>query len=190
MGLAQATRGALAELQESLRAVRGGARRVRLTQARNLHLTMKFLGETPDEQIEAALQALRSVTGRHAPFAAELAGVDAFPSRQRPRAVFAAVSVGQAPLVRLAEDVEATLADVGFAREDRTRIPHVTVARVEDARANGPLTDWIASVSPAPLGPLDGSGLILYESRLNPGGSIYTPLATLPLTGGSAGGGG
>ncbi len=182
MTLPDETRRALARVQESLRALPPhAARRLRLTAPRNLHLTVMFLGATPDAQVPAIRDALAAAARRAQPTGAVLAGLGAFPSPSRPRAVFVAVTDGARAVDAIAVEIETALAPLGFAPEERTRVPHVTLARVEGAKHNGPLSAWLAAAPRATYGPLDASRVVLYESVLNPGGSIYTPLATFNL---------
>jgi 2'-5' RNA ligase len=176
------TRTALSDLQETLRRLpSGAARKLRIVKPRNLHVTLKFLGDTIDEQIPEIIATLGEVAAGTARPTAILAGVGAFPTPARPRAVFAAFGDGRQAVADLGGAVEVALAELGFEPEKRPRVPHVTIARVEGARRDGPLTRWLETTEPAPLGPIDDAGLVLFESQLDPGGSIYRPLASLPL---------
>ena len=176
------TRTRLVRLQQGLRRLpRAAARRLRISPTTNLHVTVQFLGATPEDQVDAIVAALRAVACRHPPITATLSGVGAFPNPDRPRVLFAAVGAGHQGLVTLARDVEHACAALGFPGEDRPYEPHVTLAKAEAPRASGPLTDWLTAHGDEALGPVDGRTLTLYESALGPQGSIYTALARLSL---------
>jgi len=184
LALPPETRERLARLAAGLKRLpRHAAQRLRPVAAANLHVTVKFLGPTADEQVGPVTDALRAVAAKHPLGHATLSGVGAFPSAARPRILFAALSHGHAEVAALAEAVEAAVEPLGFPREGRPHVPHVTLARVEGAKAHGPLTTWLETPPAEPFGPVDTTALVLFESALTPQGSIYTPLAQLPLGG-------
>lgn len=175
-------RASLPRLSEELFGLpRGAARKVRVVPAANLHVTVKFLGDLHEEGIPSLQQALGQVAARMAPPAAELQGVGAFPSMERPRVIFAMACKGKAALIELAKQVEGACAELGFAEEQKGHVPHVTLARVDRARAGGPLTTWLENVKPRVFGTVDAQALVLFESRLRPNGPSYRPLCLLPF---------
>jgi len=148
----------------------------------NLHLTLKFLGETAEVRVPKIAGAVREVAERTARFEITLAGMGAFPSPRRPQVVWVGVGDGADHLVALAQDLDTALHRLKFPREHRPFQPHLTVARVRRA---GPAPDL--------SGPLDGlGGLILgtqtvdtlhvMESTLNPSGAIHRPVDMVRLS--------
>lgn len=95
----------------------------------SLHITVKFLGEVADLHHGIA-HALRTATSAHQPFDLVLQGLGAFPSLSRPNVFWLGAEGGQA-LLGLQESVEATLAELGFAPEDRAYRPHITVGKTK-----------------------------------------------------------
>ncbi|MEE8408648.1 MAG: 2'-5' RNA ligase family protein, partial [Myxococcota bacterium] len=94
---------------------------------------------------------------------------------------FGAIGDGRFAVAQLGNDIEMALVPLGFEPERRSRVPHVTIARVEGARRRGKLSRWIENVEPRVYGPVLDGAVVLYESELDPGGSIYTALATLAI---------
>ena len=180
-------RQALFELGQQLlsRKPEHGARKIRPVPRANLHLTVKFLGNTADAQIKPLSKTLAELSRDFAPYPqtlrATVVGLDAFPNRRRPRAIFAAIHEGLSELRRLMDEVEVVCQMHGFDPERKPRVPHVTVARIERARPNGPVSDFIGQHADQRWGTIDTSALVLYQSQLQPSGSVYTPLATFPL---------
>jgi 2'-5' RNA ligase len=170
----------LAEVRAALVALPpDAARRVRVVPPANYHLTLKFLGPVADtrpliERLGARLESVR-------PFAASLAGLGAFPSTDRPRAVFAKARTGEPDLVALAELVDSVALRLGFAADERPRVPHLTVARIDDARPRGPLSTLVAEAPPTHWGELDTSAVVLFESQSGGEHSRYLPLHTFTL---------
>jgi RNA 2',3'-cyclic 3'-phosphodiesterase len=178
------TREAVARLAAGLRRLpRTAAQRLRPVAPANLHVTLKFLGSTTDLQVGPIIEALRGVAAASTVARVELCGFDAFPSKTRPRVLFAAIGAGRAEVMALAEVVETAVFSLGFPREQRPPVPHVTLARVEGVKADGPITTWLRTAPTEPLGPVDGASLVLFNSELTSTGSVYTPLVRLPLGG-------
>ncbi len=96
----------------------------------NLHVTLKFLGNTPAESRDTIQnQIAESVIGQ-SPFVLRVAGLGAFPHIDQPSVVWAGLCDVE-PLVSLAQRLEAALESLGFARESRPFHPHLTLARVK-----------------------------------------------------------
>jgi len=174
----------LAALAEDLGALpRRAALKLRPVKAASLHLTLKFLGNTPDGQVPEVLAAMTAVAAGLPPAPAAIVGLGAFPSPAQPRIVFAALGDGRDPITALAVRLEDAFDPMGFPREERTPHPHVTLARVERAKKSGPLTDFIAGHPTTPFGAVDGSAIVLFESVLERRGAYYTRLGEALLQG-------
>jgi len=174
LGIDDLARQAIAKLQRQLGDIPRQDGRIKTVDRANLHLTLKFLGETGPQQLSCLLDQLPEVAAQTTGFSASLRGLGAFPSERRPRAVFAAVDTGASSIITLAERIETICVELGFTPESRPRIPHVTIARIKEARSRGSLTTFIeAHVDSPKLGKVDASRLLLYESQLHASGSRY-----------------
>lgn len=96
-----------------------------------LHMTLKFLGEQPEERVSAIRDAAAKVASRHRAFTMRLGGVGAFPNFRRPRVVWMGVSADPR-LELLHHDVEVACEALGFELDGRPFRPHLTLARVRD----------------------------------------------------------
>ncbi|HEY0672387.1 MAG TPA: RNA 2',3'-cyclic phosphodiesterase [Longimicrobiales bacterium] len=96
----------------------------------SLHITVKFLGEVADSQRPGIARALRTAASAHQPFDLGLQGLGAFPSLSRPNVFWLGAQGGPA-LLGLQQSVETTLAELGFAPEDRVYRPHITVGKTK-----------------------------------------------------------
>jgi 2'-5' RNA ligase len=146
---------------------------VRWVRPEQMHLTLRFLGETPLDRLPAVRQAMDAAAGGRAPFELRLDGVGCFPNRNRPRVVWvglAAADGGEsAPLLALKAALDEALAPVGRPPEDRPFTAHLTLGRVKDERgARG--IDWTADV---PGLEIPVTALHLIESQLKPDGPVY-----------------
>jgi 2'-5' RNA ligase len=97
----------------------------------DLHITVQFLGLTPQEDLAPIGHALQAVAAGFAPFEVRYPSLGAFPDAQRPRVLWAGVEEpdGGDALPRLAKAVGAALRDLGYRPERRAFHAHVTLAR-------------------------------------------------------------
>ena len=116
-------RARLTEYMERARALAPDARWARVE---GLHVTLKFVGEISDARLPEMKTALASV--KAAPFAVRFGGVGFFPNAKAARVFWAGVEGGD-ELPRLASAVDAALAKLGIAREEKPYHPHLTLAR-------------------------------------------------------------
>lgn len=151
--------------------------RIRWTPPQNVHLTLKFLGETPEAEVPALERALQKVSRGHEAFDCTLEGVGAFSSLKRARTLWVGVGKGAQRLSELAEDVEAGLEELGFAREKRPFHPHATVGR---AKGGGAALVGSEDSDTSPSG-FRVESIELVSSRLSEAGAVYSTLAAPPL---------
>lgn len=166
---------AIARLQSELAAAMPG---IRWSRPETIHLTLRFFGDTSVDDLEKVRASMLSVTLRAQPCQVDLLGLGAFPDRRRPRVVWLGLSPVE-PLQRLYQACQAELGRVGIAAETRAFMPHLTIGRF---RERGPdLTALLARQAQQQVGRLPVTQLVLYESRLQPGGARHIPLFTVPL---------
>ncbi len=152
---------------------------MRWTRPENVHLTLKFLGEVPEGEIEQIGAALRKACADHTPFDASLSSFGAFPSARRARVIWAGAGAGSEKLRALAADVETAFEPLGFGREDRTFVPHATLGRVRGK----PVKLELPAVVPGEPG-FGISRVELMVSRLAAEGAVYETLYELALRSG------
>ncbi|HXL23721.1 MAG TPA: RNA 2',3'-cyclic phosphodiesterase [Candidatus Dormibacteraeota bacterium] len=158
---------------------RGLAPQVKWVRAENLHLTLKFIGETESAKLDAIRAALAEVRSSYA-LAMLVQGLGFFPDDQRPRVLWAGT---RAPdhLAQLAMDTDAVLASLGFPREGRPLAPHLTLARLAGTRLPEPLREAIQRDAARAFGAWQASEFHLMESRLKPAGAEYTTVQSFPF---------
>lgn len=165
---------------EKLVAALRPAAKLRWSPVGNLHITTKFIGEWPEERLEEMKTALGNVRGI-APFSIAIRGLGWFPNPHRPRVFWAAVRAGE-QLAQLAAATEDAAFSLGVAKETRAFAPHLTLARIPDPAVDlAALRRRVASLPTDDFGSFDTTAFHLYLSKMGPGGSVYTKLATFPL---------
>jgi len=157
---------------------------IKPVRAELMHLTLAFLGWTPDEQLDAVIAAARSAVARQPAFELSLVGAGRFPATGRPRVVWLGIGAGQPELAMLAARVVAKLRAAELKFDDRPFAPHLTLARVRD-EATGPEARTIAAAVEALEVPelrTRVERIAVVESVLSPKGPRYTARAELPLS--------
>ena len=142
----------------------------------NFHLTLKFLGETPEGQLGDIKAALDRVALPRGAFDLEMRGTGCFPDKGVPRVVWVAAGAGRDALRTLAGDIEGTMEGLGFARERREFAAHLTIGRVRGPRGAERLRRQLEAEADAVFGRCGVDAIRLYKSTLAAGGSIYEML--------------
>ncbi|MCU0611104.1 MAG: RNA 2',3'-cyclic phosphodiesterase [Candidatus Eisenbacteria bacterium] len=143
-----------------------------------LHVTLRFLGEIPADDADAVCQAASRAAARHLPFVARLEGVGCYPSVRNPRVVWIGTTTGAEELAMLQRSVEDELAAAGFGRDTRPFTAHLTVGRIKEL-LRGPQIGGLA----VPVIDFPVERLLVKQSTLAPGGSLYTDRGSYPLGG-------
>ena len=156
---------------------------IKPVRAELMHLTLAFLGWTPDEQLDAVVAAARDAVAGESSFEVSFVGAGRFPATGRPRVVWLGIGAGAEALAALAARLVAALRTRDLTFDDRPFAPHLTLARVRD-EATGPEARTIAAAVEAIEVPelrTRVERIAVVESQLSPKGPRYTARAELPL---------
>jgi 2'-5' RNA ligase len=154
---------------------------VRWVRPANLHLTVRFFGETAEDVLPRLKEALAAAARTREPFSLELGGYGAFPEVERPRVLFVPVLRGGESLAALAEAVLRGTEDLGFPPPGEEFHPHLTLGRVRSRRPSDDSLRELHQVAPARLGRMRVASLHLFESMLSAKGPEYRHLDEFPL---------
>lgn len=144
-----------------------------------LHVTLKFLGETPLElQADIQHQIAQAITGQP-PIPLRVAGLGAFPSTMRPSVIWAGLSDAE-PLAGMVQRLEALLEPLGFTRESRPFHPHLTLARVK-GRPPHELFDLLQRHAETCFGRFEVRSIEFMQPDRQRDGSHYSTLASWKL---------
>jgi len=167
-------------LTELLKRLRQTNAAVKWVEPENLHLTLKFLGEVQEEQIEAVVEALKIVAQVTEPFPFTVRGVGGFPDLRRPRVLWVGVEPTP-PLMRLQQIVEQAMEQLGFPPEERDFHPHITLGRVKAVAGLEKVRAILSEYIGVTFGSVPVKHMTLFRSDLSREGPTYTPIALLPF---------
>jgi RNA 2',3'-cyclic 3'-phosphodiesterase len=156
---------------------------IRWVPGRNVHLTLKFLGDVSPSNLDLIKQMMPAEAAEFPPFEVQVEGLGCYPNPRRPRVLWVGLRA-PAELASLQRAIEAAAARLGYESEERDFSPHLTVGRV---RQNASSTDLhnirsaLDDVRVGWLGTVRVDAIHLFKSELRPEGSVYTRLFSAPL---------
>lgn len=149
----------------------------RIIAPQNIHLTLRFIGNATDEQIDFLSERAEKASQKFKPFNIQLNEIGAFPSLERPRIVWAGVGEGSETLEEIAWEIEKAARKLSFKEEKRFH-PHFTVIRIKTPKS-------IPEEIPSNINVTQKNIIIkkidLFESRLKPTGAEYSILKSYSL---------
>ena len=153
--------------------------RVRWVQMEGLHVTLRFLGPTAPERVEAVADAVtKAATTIDGAFEVRIGGAGAFPDAVRPRALWLGIRSGAEAIGRLSGAVTAALAGDGWALDERPFRPHLTIARTDGVHAGADAGQRLVAAAAELDLAFDADRLVLYRSHLGRGPARYEALRT------------
>ena len=153
---------------------------VKWVEESNYHLTLKFLGSVDEELIPRIKATLEEIATKHTAFEITIRGAGVFPDARRPRVVWVGIESAQG-LGLIARDIEAGMIQYGFAPEDRSFSPHLTVGRVKSLRGSGDVMRALHALGQVSFGVQAVRSIAIMKSDLTPHGPIYGRLHEIIL---------
>jgi RNA 2',3'-cyclic 3'-phosphodiesterase len=171
--------------------VRGFTPDARWVRPESLHVTLKFVGEKPEVEVDRIKQALETIAAEK--FEMNFRGYGFFPGARAPRVFWIGIEAGS-NLPSLAAMVDEKLASLTIPKEEHAFNPHLTLARggggsgsPRKQKSDRPnrsfqqLQEKLAALPAPEFGTMTSREFFLYQSQLSPGGSKYTKLAGFAL---------
>ncbi len=162
--LPESTRQLLADLDPRVRGVRW-------TDPAQMHLTLSFLGDVPDESDSALREKLGVI--EFGAFFLPIVGVGAFSAKGAPKIIWIGVGKAHPHLFQIHKRVQEAALAAGLDPELRPWHPHVTLARCRDVSAQS-LRKFLQSNAEFDAGMIHVEDFHLYSSKLTPAGPIHT----------------
>lgn len=177
------------QLQDAIQTATAGLRQllggdlVRWVPVRNIHLTLKFLGDVSPSSLDLIQHMLQIEAGHYQPFDARVEGFGCYPNPHRPRILWIGLQVPSS-LLSLQRDLDSASARLGYPSEDRDFSPHLTIGRVRQNAGATEIQKIRSEVEHTQVGALGTTrvdAIHLFKSDLLPTGSVYTKLFSAPL---------
>jgi 2'-5' RNA ligase len=149
----------------------------------NMHLTLKFLGNISPANVEILTQMIRAEADGCQSFVMQVGGLACFPSPKRPRVIYIGLRA-PSELEALQRGIEAATQRLGYESEERRFSPHLTIGRVRQnisAADQHKIRRALEETKVDSLGTARVDSVHLYNSDLQPSGSVYTRVFSAPL---------
>ena len=180
--LPEEVREGLARLRSELE--RDEHRFVKWVATGGIHLTLKFLGNIPFKQVTEITKAIEEAAQGISPFHLEISGIGAFPNLKQVRVFWVGISGEVDKLSMLQQNMDSALAALGFAKEERSFVPHLTLARIRQGASpseRSSFGDLVGSTIFEDKYHIKVDAISLMKSQLTPAGAIYTRLSVVGL---------
>ena len=154
-------------------------------EAKNLHWTIKFLGDIELRETAAICKAVSAAVAPFTPFDVEASGAGAFPDPARPRTVWLGMGQGSEEMISLHDAIERSLEPLGYRAENRRFRPHITIGRVRQSTAEGiqDLGRLVQENADFDGGLTSVDEVTIFSSELGRDGPTYDPLGHAELLG-------
>ena len=178
---------ALSGIVDGLRRAEIGG--LRLVEPDGVHLTLKFLGDMLETQVEPISSAVREAVDSIEPFVMLIGDPGVFPSRRRPRVLWVGLDGDLPHMTMLHQRLEDALVPLGFERESRLFRPHLTLGRLRERASDADRSraaEALLSSDAARGTPVAVEAVSLMRSVLLPTGAEYGRLSHIPFGGSMA----
>jgi 2'-5' RNA ligase len=151
---------------------------IKWVKPKNMHLTLKFLGDVDDQAVLPLCNKISDLAGHFDPFEMEISGLGCFPAAGPARVLWCGITQGGEDLQALAEAVDIGANELGFDRDGKRFHPHLTLARIKSSKSGHAIREYLenAKESVRIRGRQTVSSIALIDSDLTRSGPIYTPM--------------
>ena len=156
--------------------------KIRWVRPENIHLTLKFLGDTKAADTENVARAVSESVTDYPPISLVVKGIGVFPGIKRPRVIWLGVSNQLDVLTTFQKTLDEKLEAIGFPKENRPFRGHLTLGRIKSKIDPKTLNDALKEFAQFESEHFLADRIILYKSDLKPNGPVYTKLIETYLT--------
>jgi RNA 2',3'-cyclic 3'-phosphodiesterase len=154
--------------------------KIKWVEDHNIHITLKFFGETEEKRIPGILSALRITASGTAPFSLYLKQLGIFGSSYDPRVIWIGIEPYK-ELVTLMKRIQEEIKPLGFEPDRQNLVPHLTLGRIKNLKDKALFQQTIDRYKTLSSGEFNASSFILFESILKKEGPTYKTLETFHL---------
>jgi len=157
---------------------------VRWVKRENIHLTVVFMGNVKESDIESIGRAVEKTCNKYAPFKIRIKGAGVFSSLRNARVLWIGVEGDIERMSYFRDSLQKRLKPFGIKTENRKFSPHITVGRFrkgfnQTSKLKEVIDKFKDVISPETV----LKELVLFKSELRPDGAIYTKLNSWPIKG-------
>ena len=156
-------------------------RNINWCKTNQIHLTLKFIGDTPDQDIPKIIDACQQVAKRHQPFAMDFNRTGIFGSNHSPRVLWLGMKDEPKALYDLEEDILTAFDGLGYIRDRQNFVPHLTVCRIKTLVDKPFFQQVYQNIEQKTYLQTNVNEMVYLQSFLQPTGAFYKTLKRIPL---------
>ena len=168
----------LTQLEQELKQTKAN---IKLVEPENIHITLKFLGDTDENLIEEINTIIEESVKKTKPFEIQLKNTGVFPNQNYIKVIWIGIHNSE-KIAEISQQIDEQLFDLGFEQEKRPFSPHLTIARVKSAENKDQLLNIINKYQDLTFQEIKVESIKLKKSQLTPKGPIYTTLKEIKLS--------
>ena len=142
----------------------------------NIHITLKFLGETNDDLISLISKELNLIKEKHSAFNIDISNTSVFGSSYAPKVIW--LGVGNEILIKLGNDVITGMEKVGVIADRQNFVPHITLGRIKKLEDKNYFQKIISANKEKYIQSIYVEKFHLIESILHKTGPVYKIIET------------
>ena len=156
-------------------------KRINWVRPLNIHLTLKFIGDTPNEDIPKIIEAVEEMLKNHKSFTMDFNRTGIFGSRYAPRVLWMGMNETPQELYNLEEDTLTAFDKLGYLRDRQNFVPHITLGRIKELCEKQYFQKIVSSIEQKSYIKQEVNEIILFQSILRPEGATYKELKKFQL---------
>lgn len=148
-------------------------KRINWVKPHNIHLTLKFIGDTPNEDIPKIIDAVDEMLKNHKSFTMDFNRTGIFGSRYAPRVLWLGFNDTPQELYDLEDDTLSTFDKLGYLRDRQNFVPHITLGRIKELCEKQYFQKIVSGIEQKSYIKQEVNEIILFQSMLRPEGAVY-----------------
>ena len=156
-------------------------KRINWVRPQNIHLTLKFIGDTPNEDIPKIIETVEEMLKNHKSFTMDFNRTGIFGSRYAPRVLWLGMNETPQELYDLEEDTLTVFDKLGYLRDRQNFVPHITLGRIKELCEKQYFQKIVSGIEQKSYIKQEVNEIILFQSILRPEGATYKELKKFQL---------
>lgn len=146
----------------------------------NIHLTLKFLGNTPQSLLTKINDTLNEAVLPYSPFYIRIYGTGVFPNKKHPRVIWIGIKDSEI-LINLRNAIEQSISSLGYQKDEKEFKPHLTLGRMRSQKGIMHIINNLEDFKDKDFGSIYVDNIKLMKSDLKPKGAEYSCLYDIPI---------
>lgn len=163
----------IGQLQQKFKNLQGN---IKLVKSENIHLTLKFLGDIDQSQLNKIKEKIDDTAKISKKFEIKICGIGVFPKLDFPRIIWVGIEDDEKHIEKIYQNLEDGLSKIGFEKEKRAFHSHLTIARIKYLKDKVELKKILETTQFIISEQITVNEISLFKSTLTPKGAIYTLL--------------